>query len=153
MKTTDCITHADILDLETLRERMESLEASLAEILNTGNLEALQEFTGGMDLTAEDLADFTLADYVSPDFEESEAEELLALRGAFDDIGTCAGNALIAEDHFEEYTQRTTEDVGDLPGGKDNWLFQFIDWKAAADYMQLDYSKIVVGSVDYWVQS
>ena len=150
---TDCTTYDKILDLETLRARMEGLEEMLGEILNTGNLEALQEFTGGSDLTAEDLADFSLADFVSPRFEKSEAEELLALRDAFEDIGTCSGNGLISDDHFEEYIRSQVEDVGSLPGGDNNWLSQFIDWTRAAESVQEDYTKIVIGSVDYWIQS
>jgi hypothetical protein len=150
MKST---IHADILDIEELRARLDYLETEFGEILNSGDVTRLEEFTGLSDLTPEDLAGFSLIDYLSPMLEESEGEELYALREAIQDIGTCAGAVLIADEYFETFAQREALETGDLPGGDDNWLSSFIDWSNAADHMQQDYCQITIEANTYWVRS
>ncbi len=148
MKT---IEHTDIIDLEDIRERLEHLESKLGDILNNGSVPDLEEFAGLADLSPEDLAQFTLEDYVSPMLGESEAEELYALREVVQDVGTCSGNALIADDHFVDFTREESFDIGDID--RESYLVELVDWKAAAEINSEDYNKIVIDSKDYWVRS
>lgn len=61
------------------------------------------------------------------------------------------GNALIREDHFEDYAQDEAESFGYMDN--DNPLLSFIDWSAWADYLLNDYSSIKIGDETYYYRN
>jgi hypothetical protein len=129
MKHTEPTIHANVLALRDLRDRMEHLEDKLAFLLQTKDLEGLTEF---FDIGVEeaDLDGFVLNDWADSEFEGTEGQELRALKEAFDDIGTCAGQALIQDDHIEDYAIQTFKD-GEGVRAENVWPFQFINWGRA----------------------
>jgi hypothetical protein len=89
---------------------------------------------------------------------EDDAQELAILTALVEEIDQNAGDsardgvALIADSHFEEYAQELAEDIGAI--AKDApWPACHIDWTAAADALQQDYSSIEWDGETYWVRS
>ena len=63
-----------------------------------------------------------------------------------------SGEALIRDSYFEQYAQELAEDIGAI--GKDTqWPLSYIDWTAASEALQQDYSQVDFDGVTYWIQS
>ncbi|MGH7261474.1 MAG: antirestriction protein ArdA [Nitrospiraceae bacterium] len=62
------------------------------------------------------------------------------------------GAGLIRDSYFETYAQELAEDIGAI--NKDaTWPNNCIDWEQAARDLQMDYSSVDYGGVEYWVRS
>lgn len=88
-------------------------------------------------------------------FGEDEAEELANLVELRDELsGYCDwihGATIISDDHFEKYAEELARDCGDIPH-EPRWPQNHIDWSAAADALQQDYTSAEVDGVTYWVR-
>jgi hypothetical protein len=62
------------------------------------------------------------------------------------------GEMLIHDSYFSTYAQELAEDVCDMSNAVD-WPFRHIDWKAAAEELQMDYSQIDFDGQAYWIRS
>lgn len=69
----------------------------------------------------------------------------------WDDIDTGAENepTLILDSYFEEYAEDLASDIGAIDRNA-NWPLNRIDWVAAAEDLQMDYSRLEVGPYTYW---
>lgn len=69
----------------------------------------------------------------------------------FDDLAE--NSPTMIPDHlFEGYAQELAEDIGAI--GKDNqWPLYCIDWKHAAEELQMDYSEVEVDGKTYYFRS
>lgn len=98
-----------------------------------------------------------VADSLAEEWDEDdkallEKLEKLAEEGEGNASDWTDGATLIADDYFETYAQELAEDIGAI--GKDlKWPACHIDWKAAAEALQQDYSSITYGETTYWVRS
>lgn len=56
---------------------------------------------------------------------------------------------LIRDSYFIDYAQELAEDIGAI---NDNaaWPYNCIDWKHAANELQMDYTSVQFNGVDYW---
>lgn len=114
-----------IVDSRDMVERVSYLE-SLAEYDNEGNL-------------------------TSDGLDDDEHNELTMLRDALEEIGSEAtdGVTLIRDDYFEDYAQQYAEDMGAI--GRDvSWPATHIDWEAAANDLQTDYTSVEIDRDTYW---
>jgi hypothetical protein len=62
------------------------------------------------------------------------------------------GEILIRDSYFEDYARELAEDIGAIKG-TESWPLGYIDWEAAAEVLQMDYSAIDFDGVTYWVRS
>lgn len=60
------------------------------------------------------------------------------------------GEALIRYDHFEDYARQMAEDIGAVDNT--NWPNCHIDWEAAAEALQMDYTEVDFDGVNYWIR-
>jgi antirestriction protein len=87
--------------------------------------------------------------------DEEERDELAALR-EFAEEGESAtsewhhGAQFIRESHFEDYAREFAEDMGALPRDA-GWPSGYIDWEAAAEALQMDYTSAEFEGVTYYV--
>lgn len=86
--------------------------------------------------------------------DEEEAEELAAIT-QLEEEGSIAdwqyGAALIHEDHFTQYAQDLAEDIGAI--NRDAaWPLSYIDWDAAAEALQTDYTTVEYLGETYYVR-
>jgi hypothetical protein len=91
-------------------------------------------------------------DDLEPD-ERDELGHLLALQDKAEPY--CAdwyyGEALINDDHFEDYARQLADDLGAVDS-KASWPLTYIDWEAAADALRQDYTQVSFNGATYWVR-
>ena len=90
------------------------------------------------------------------DRDELETEELAALRafaeeasGYFPDWRY--GETLIRDDMFEDHARELAEDIGAIAHDAP-WPASYIDWRAAADALKMDYTSIEFQGYTYWAR-
>jgi hypothetical protein len=61
------------------------------------------------------------------------------------------GEVLVRDSYFAEYAQQLAEDIGAVPSDA-SWPARHIDWEAAADELQTDYTSVDFDGVTYWTR-
>lgn len=97
-------------------------------------------------------------DYLTDeDYERSGPEEieLAALRALAEEAEGYAsdwafGATLVRDSYFAEYAEQLAEDIGAIDRNAE-WPLNHIDWAAAAEQLQQDYTAIDFDGVTYWV--
>ena len=89
------------------------------------------------------------------DRDEDEARELAALRNLAEQGETFEdwqyGVALIRDSYFVTYAEELAEDIGAIDRNA-SWPLRHIDWEAAADELQTDYTSVEFDGVTYWAR-
>jgi hypothetical protein len=88
--------------------------------------------------------------------DEDDAAELKALRALAEECEGYAadwqhGEALIRDSYFEAYARDLAEDLGAIQRDA-SWPNNFIDWPAAVQALQSDYTSVEFDGVTYWVR-
>lgn len=138
---TDVSNTADIIDSRDVIERIEELESERAEYI--------EEWMEDKHL---DVCD----DQPWYDEHPSDGEELdglleLAKEGEAYAADWVHGEALIRDTYFVEYAQQLADDIGAVDSNA-GWPNTFIDWDAAADALQMDYTSVDFDGVEYWIR-
>lgn len=115
----------DILDSRSVIERIEELESSIG--------------------LAED-------DNEAPD--EDEVEELAALKEFAEEAEGYTpdwhhGEGMIADSYFQDYARELADDIGTVGEG---WPCYCIDWEAAANDLQMDYTAVELDGYTFWTR-
>jgi hypothetical protein len=113
------------------------------EKIENEKLEELQE--AFRDATEE------LNDWDCDNKEELDALTALCEEGESNCSDWIHGEALIREDHFEDYCQELVKDIGDMPRNIPSYIE--IDWSKTANNLKVDYTEIDYGGVTYLVRS
>lgn len=88
--------------------------------------------------------------------DQAEAYELDQLRALRDEASGYAadweyGEALIRDSYFEDYARDLADDIGAID--KDaTWPVCHIDWEAAAESLQMDYTSVEYMGETYWIR-
>lgn len=61
------------------------------------------------------------------------------------------GATVIRDDYFEDYARRLADDLGCIADDV-SWPSCHIDWEAAAESLQQDYTSFTFGGYDWWVR-
>ncbi len=129
----------DIIDSRDVIVRIEELKAELRDAALTDD--------GWVLLYTEDCDSIDMDD---------EYEELLALKALAEEAeNVCQwvdGETLIRDTYFKEYAEQYADDIGAV-GTENQWPLNHIDWEAAADDLQQDFSSVDFDGVQYWVRS
>jgi len=118
--------------------RIDELESDMSELLD-----AFEEL-GDEATDAVKAAMFKLSDS-----DESDYEELLKLKAFKEEVGSEWANdpQFVSDGNFESFAadlaRETTTDLS-------SWPMSCIDWKAAAEELQQDYSSIEYDGTTYW---
>jgi hypothetical protein len=88
---------------------------------------------------------------------DEDAQELKALKALAEEAEGYApdwtyGATLIRDSYFEDYARELADDIGAVPK-EYSWPANCIDWKEAAEQLQMDYTRVDFDGVDYWVRS
>lgn len=115
----------DYIDTRDVIERIEFLREQVVELKNEG-----------VDVTSE----------------EQELESLEKLKEQLEDDSEFEyGLTLIRESYWQEYAEECAQDFGYIDRDKQyQWPFNHIDWEAAADELQMDYSEVDFDGVTYY---
>lgn len=130
---------ADYFDSRDVIARIDHLTSQWEE--STG--ETFSEFA----LTTDDLIVG-----LGPD----DGEELAALIAFRVEAETVSdwhyGETFIADDYFEDYARELAADIGAIDPAA-GWPTAHIDWEAAANALQSDYTDFELGGTTYWARS
>ena len=141
---------ADLIDVRDIIARFEELDEA-REALRT-------EFD---EIEANEGVDFDNWERNQIGYDEDEAQERAMLESLLAELNGMGGDeqwrgdwypvTLIKDSYFEEYAQELAEDVGAV--NKDAaWPNNCIDWTAAAEMLQQDYSTVDIGESTYWTR-
>jgi hypothetical protein len=123
-KTIDDIFGQDHIDSRDVIERIEELE----------------------ELNSNDEGEFTW----DSDEDREEYEALVLFRDSiYDDAEFEFGIDFIADWAFKDYAQELAEDIGAIDRDAD-WPNSYIDWDAASEALQMDYTSVTVQGEEYW---
>ena len=96
---------------------------------------------------------------IDQDAGSEDQEELTQLRDLLTELKGNGGDkewqgdwypgTLIRDSYFREYAQELAEDIGAISGNA-QWPLNCIDWDAATEQLQQDYSSVDVDGVTYW---
>ncbi len=93
------------------------------------------------------------------ELDEDEREELTKLGELTEEAGGASdwqyGEQLIRDSYFEDYAEEMADGIGAVPTAPDGsvqWPLMHIDWKAAAESLQMDYTEIDFDGVTYWIR-
>ena len=81
------------------------------------------------------------------------ADELAALEALADEGAELAdwqyGETLVRDSYFEDYARELADDIGAINRDA-GWPMTYINWTAAAEALQMDYTAIDFDGVTYW---
>ena len=124
--------YADIVDSRDLIELLDEYNARRDELVDEGRTEA------------------EIDDVLTDEFDEAEVD---FAKAALDECGDADdwthGLTLISDSHFVDYAQQLAEDIGALDRDA-QWPLYHIDWEAAAESLQMDYTSVILDGVAFW---
>lgn len=140
MVKNDVSNTADIIDSRDVIARIDELESELADLIEATEAEDYQP-------SASDELQQWHEDY------DDELKALKALADEAEGAGDWRhGETLIRDSYFEEYAQQLADDIGAVKNDA-GWPNSYIDWKAAAEALQMDYTSVDFDGVTYWIRS
>lgn len=126
--------YQDILDSRDVIARIDELKSMI---------EAYEDEDEDNDLDADDAIEYR---------EELTKLEALAEEAAGYASDWTYGEALIRNSYFETYAEELADDL--VEGFREmRWPLNHIDWKAAAEELQQDYTEIDFDGVAYWIRN
>lgn len=163
----------DIIDSRDILERIEDLEGELSGVdCDTcggfGRIMVAVDEEDGTEQNCEYCGGHGTVDLSTPGTLQStadeygmlaEVDELATLRKLVEEIDQSAGDnardgvALIRDAYFEEYAQEEASDIYGKELRESTWPFCHIDWTAAVEALQQDYSTVDYDGETYWVRS
>jgi hypothetical protein len=104
----------------------------------------------------EELHDIATDETADSDDRTHANNELAVLQALQDEAeGYCSdwkhGATLIRDSYFQEYAEQFADDIGAIDRNA-SWPICHIDWKAAAESLQMDYTSVDFDGVTYWVR-
>ena len=140
----------NIIDTRDLQKRLEELESELEDLQEAvASIEEELSETTDEDVDAVHEAHSDALSALG-EWEDENQEELEELRQLADEIPEWRhGETLINDDYFVEYAQDLAEDVCGMDRDQP-WPYCYIDWDAAAEALQMDYSSCEYQGETYW---
>lgn len=141
---SDISNSDNIIDSRDVIRRIEELEADRAILVENREL-------------AREEGDSTDADEALSEWDEgSDCDELMALRVLAEECDFASdwrhGECIVRDSYFVNYARELAEDIGAVSKDQ-SWPNNHIDWEAAADALQQDYTSVDYDDVTYWIRS
>ena len=132
----------DIIDSRELAELLAEMASDRVDLEDVVN-------------DAEDDEAKAEAEAALAEWDDDHGEEYEALKAFCEEAeqycdGWSSGVQLILEEHWTEYAEQLTEDLGAIPRGLPEWVV--VDWEATADNLKADYTAVEWGAYTYWVR-
>lgn len=132
-----------ILDSRNIQERIDELDEELQNIkddlyaaLGDDSNECIEEFSA-------DITKFFNSD------EGKELKQLLEMKEEVDSCEWDYGLTLIHANYWADYVEELAKDIGAVESDV-KWPYNHIDWEAAADELEQDYSTVDIGDHMYY---
>ena len=89
-------------------------------------------------------------------WEQEYGDELKALESLAEEASVSPdwqhGENMIRDSYFTKYAEEFANDIGRVDGSLE-WPLCHIDWEAAAEDLQQDYTSVKFDGVTYWIRS
>ena len=72
-------------------------------------------------------------------------------KGGMEEYANGIDFMLIAGYYFEDYARQFAEDIGTVENNY-SWPASCIDWKMAAEHLQMDYQSVTFEGREYWIR-
>ena len=140
--TREITSYDDIIDSRDVIARIEELESDLeAERERLSIAIALPDHEDTIQGHRDQIEDL-----------KNELAPLRALAEQGEDVEDWQhGATLIRDSYFEEYAEQLAEELDLIPADA-TWPATCIDWEAAADELQTEYTSVEFDGVTYWVR-
>lgn len=156
----DISTADDIIDSRDVIKRIDELRDELAQWQDaietaTEALESAPDNSGEADQEGVENA-LDHAQCALREWEEAEGAELKALETLQEAAEGYTpdwrhGVTLIRDSYFEHYARDLADDIGEIDRNA-GWPYTCIDWKQAAEELQMDYTSVDFDGITYWVR-
>ena len=130
------IKHDDIVDTRELSD-------ALSDLIDDSELPEDEQEHDADERTAAIAAYVKLALAISH-------RSVLTDHDAMDVLDDADNPLLIADSYFEDYAMEYADEIGAIDSSA-RWPLAHIDWKAAAEELQSDYTSITFDDCDYWM--
>lgn len=142
----------DIIDTRAAQKAIDDLLPFKIEVNDQGDYDdefaTIEEAMAHLDaLPLAERPGLTVTEYED---ESEELRDLLALKDQVDEWAS--GATLIADSHFRDYAEEYAEEIHGEAVRNASWPFDHIDWDAAAEELQMDYTEVDFGGQTYWVR-
>lgn len=138
---------ADVINSRDVIERIEELQDERQALADE-----LEEAEADDDEAATATAQAALQEWDGSE-EGQELRALLALQEEAEGYSDWRhGAALIRDSYFPDYARDLAEDLHGNKVRNAEWPFSHIDWEAAAEALQVDYTAVEFDGVTYWVR-
>jgi len=130
-------------ELSELRERLDDLD----EVKNASEISRIKNLIDEIRVDVKFLTDINTSIKADIEALRKELEPIQAFLQEFENYNN--DDTLIHEDYFQTYAQQIAEDCG---GDTREWPFCHIDWEAAAEALQMDYTCVDFDGETYYVR-
>lgn len=143
------------IEITDKEDEIEELENRSQELDDDDDDDEIAEIENLVDNLNSEISDIE-GNITTIEFDISEAqEELNPLKSLAEDCEGYAadwnyGEALIRDSYFEDYARQLAEDIGSISNNL--WPACHIDWTAAAEALQMDYTSVDFDGVEYWIR-
>lgn len=127
-KTLDDLGRENIIDGRDIEKRVEEIESDL-DVMDEGDATTAEKAALRIELAALREIVETIEGY---------SEEKLR------------DTVLYRDDYFPTYAEEFAENIGSINPAATAWPLMHIDWKAAAEDLQQDYTSVEIEGTDYW---
>ena len=151
----------DILDVRSLIERIEELEAEREQLQDHADAceDAYKYHDSDDTQSTPEWADLEAARAALLEWDTGpDNQERIDLMTIMEDLRGAGGDeqwrgdwypiTLIRDTYFVEYVTELVSDIGDIPRDLPSYIV--IDWEATASNIQHDYTSVDIDGVDYW---
>lgn len=144
------ITNSDIFDVRDVIRRVEELEDERQTLVDTHE----ETMIGETVLNGNREAALAIDQWDAENGEElnsasSFLKEIAGYGGDEQWRGEWYPVSFIEDDYFTDYAKELADDIGAIDA-KASWPNRHIDWEAAAQDLQQDYSSIDIAGVTFW---
>lgn len=153
--TTIHATNRTISNTESVLDSRDIISA-LEDLMN----DAIEEYAAWLDDEKEFSAEDGEFIDINDDWLENEFgyyDEIKVLQALCEDgeafVDWEHGETLIHDSYFAQYAEDLAYDLGMVTGEMMDWPLRHIDWQAAAEELQQDYSTIDFDGQQYWIRS
>lgn len=129
------------------------------EIDNTTDVISVSDITERVDALQSIADDYEDDPAANDPLDEDEAQELKVLTDLLEEMRSNGGDhqwngdwypgSMIRDSYFKDYAMELADDIGAVDANA-SWPNTYIDWDAAAEALQQDYSSIEYQGIDYW---
>jgi antirestriction protein len=148
-KSNDCIRELESC-MCFIADNLSDNQVRVRDLM--GLIEEMNSLVSDLEETREELRSHRSISEVADIDEMLSDPDIKEYQAAYDKISAYKGEYLISDHYFVHHAVELAEDLGRVDRNG-LWPHNHIDWEAAAEDLKQDYTRISIGSEDYYVRN